>query len=103
MTFFSAFKRPRTAPGAGRRIGVRANLTFQDLRTTALTEMGNAGSTNVEIISFSGHKLTSPVLAGYVLPDREAARRGRAKRDGIENPGHRQEVAPSRTSRTETS
>jgi len=67
------------------RAGVRPGLTFHDLRTTALTEMGNRGSTNAEIISFSGHNITSPVLGGYVLPDREAARRGRAKRDNEEN------------------
>lgn len=61
---------------------VRPGLTFQDLRPTALTEMGNSGSTNAEIISFSGHAINSPSLKDYVFPDKAAARRGRAKRDG---------------------
>ena len=61
---------------------MRPGLTFQDLRPTALTEMGNSGSTNAEIISFSGHAINSPSLKDYVFPDKAAARRGRAKRDG---------------------
>jgi hypothetical protein len=44
--------------------------------------MGNSGSTNAEIISFSGHAINSPSLKDYVFPDKAAARRGRAKRDG---------------------
>jgi len=35
--------------------------------------MGNKGATMTEIVSFSGHKLNSPVLETYVKPGREAA------------------------------
>ena len=48
---------------------------FHDLRTTALTNMGNKGATMAEIVSFSGHKLNSPILETYVKPGREAAKR----------------------------
>jgi integrase len=48
-------------------------LTFHDPRTTALTNLGNKGSTMAEIVTFSGHKLNSPVLHTYVKPGREAA------------------------------
>jgi len=37
--------------------------------------MGNKGATMAEIVSFSGHKLNSPILETYVKPGREAARR----------------------------
>ena len=55
------------------RAGLERSLTFHDLRTTALTNMGNKGATMAEIVSFSGHKLNSPVLETYVKPGREAA------------------------------
>ena len=58
-----------------RRAELERSLTFHDLRTTALTNMGNKGATMAEIVSFSGHKLNSPVLETYVKPGREAARR----------------------------
>ncbi len=61
--------------------GIERNLTFQDLRTTALTIMGDSGATTAEIVAFSGHKFNSPVLETYVKPGREAAIRGRSKRD----------------------
>ena len=61
--------------------GLERNLTFQDLRTTALTNMGNKGATMAEIVSFSGHKMNSPVLETYVKPGREAAKRARKKMD----------------------
>jgi integrase len=60
---------------ACRRAGLERSLTFHDLRTTALTNMGNKGATMAEIVSFSGHKLNSPVLETYVKPGREAAKR----------------------------
>ena len=60
---------------ACRRAGLERSLTFHDLRTTALTNMGNKGATTAEIVSFSGHKLNSPVLETYVKPGREAAKR----------------------------
>ena len=46
---------------------------FCDLRTTALTNLGNKGATIAEIVTFSGHKINSPVLHDYVKPGREAA------------------------------
>ncbi|MDP6253647.1 MAG: tyrosine-type recombinase/integrase [Alphaproteobacteria bacterium] len=58
-----------------RRAGLERSLTFHDLRTTALTNMGNKGATMAEIVSFSGHKLNSPILETYVKPGREAAKR----------------------------
>jgi hypothetical protein len=61
--------------------GIERNLTFQDLRTTALTIMGDSSATTAEIVAFSGHKFNSPVLETYVKPGREAAIRGRLKRD----------------------
>ncbi|MDP7547589.1 MAG: tyrosine-type recombinase/integrase, partial [Alphaproteobacteria bacterium] len=64
-----------------RRAGLERSLTFHDLRTTALTNMGNKGATMAEIVSFSGHKLNSPVLETYVKPGREAAKRARTKLD----------------------
>ncbi len=62
------------------RAGVRSELTFQDLRRTALTEMGNRSATNAEIVSFSGHDVTSRVLGAYVKPDRQAALNAKRKR-----------------------
>jgi integrase len=64
------------------RAGITRNVTFQDLRTTALTALGNQGGTNAEIVSFSGHKVSSPTIDTYVKPDREAALRARKKMDG---------------------
>jgi len=42
-------------------------LTFMDLRRSGLTELGNAGATDDEIRSVSGH-LTREIVARYVLP-----------------------------------
>jgi integrase len=64
------------------RAGITRNITFQDMRTTALTALGNNGATNAEIVSFSGHKVSSPTIDVYVKPDREAALRARKKLDG---------------------
>jgi integrase len=61
------------------RAGVTRDITFQDLRTSMLTELGNAGATEAEIVSFSGHKMGSRVLDDYVKPDHRAAKRARAK------------------------
>ena len=58
-----------------RRAELERSLTFHDLRTTALINMGNKGATMAEIVSFSGHKLNSPVLETYVKPGQEAAKR----------------------------
>ena len=35
--------------------GIERPLTFHDLRTTALTNLGNKGETMAEIVTFSGH------------------------------------------------
>lgn len=72
-TFGRVFRKFRRAAGVH-------GLTFHDLRRTALTEMGNRGATNAEVVAFSGHDINSPVLKTYVKPGREAARRGREKR-----------------------
>ena len=42
--------------------------------------MGNSGATNAEIVSFSGHSITSPVVDTYVRPDKETARNAANKR-----------------------
>lgn len=64
-----------------RRAGVRPGLTFQDFRRTGMTEMGNSGSTEAEIVAISGHEPGSRVIKTYVVPGREAALRGAAKRN----------------------
>ena len=65
---------------ARKSAGIERNLTFQDLRTTALTIIGDSGATTAKIVAFSGHKFNSPVFETYVKPGREAAIRGRLKR-----------------------
>lgn len=62
------------------RTGVPANLKFQDLRRTVLSELGNSGATTAEIVSFSGHKMNSKVLDVYVKPDKRAAKAAGEKR-----------------------
>ncbi len=76
LVFARLFRRFR------KRAGIDRDLTFHDLRRTALTELGAAGATNAEIVAFSGHKLNSRVLDDYVKPGREAAKRARKKREG---------------------
>lgn len=65
------------------RAGITRNLTFHDLRRTALSNLGNAGATEAEIVSFSGHAVGSRILETYVKPDRRAAQNAGRKRDGI--------------------
>ena len=65
------------------RAGVEGK-TFQDIRRTALTELGNHGATNAEIVKFSGHDINSRVLKTYIKPDRTAAENAAAKRWGKE-------------------
>ena len=62
-----------------KRAGVDGR-TFHDLRRSAMTAMGNSGATNAEIVSFSGHSITSPVVGTYVRPDKETARNAANKR-----------------------
>ncbi len=69
------------------RAGIRQDLTFQDLRRTAMTEMGDHGATNAEIVAFSGHKENSRVLDTYIKPGRAAARNAARKRWGMGNGG----------------
>ena len=54
-------------------------MTFQDLRTTALTELGSKSATNAEIVSFSGHAVNSPILQEYVIQTKETALNARRK------------------------
>ncbi|MBF0358992.1 MAG: tyrosine-type recombinase/integrase [Magnetococcales bacterium] len=63
------------------RAGIQRQLTFHDLRRTAMSDLGNSGATNAEIVAFSGHSVSSPVLDVYVKPDHQAARRAAKKRD----------------------
>ena len=57
-------------------------VTFQDLRTTALTELGSKSATNAEISSLSGHAVNSPILKEYVMQTKETALNARRKMDG---------------------
>ena len=54
-------------------------MTFQDLRTTALTELGSKSATNAEIVSFSGHAVNSPIIQEYVMQTKETALNARRK------------------------
>ena len=54
-------------------------MTFQDLRTTALTELASKSATNAEIVSFSGHAVNSPILQEYVMQTKETALNARRK------------------------
>ena len=72
-TFGKAFRKVR------KWAGIERQLTFHDLCTTALTNLGNKGATMAETITFSGHKLNSPVFHTYVKPGREAAKRALIK------------------------
>jgi integrase len=62
-----------------KRAGVEG-LTFQDLRRSALSELGDEGATNAEIVSWSGHSVNSRVLDTYVKPDKQAAKNAHKKR-----------------------
>lgn len=70
---------------AFRRFRERAGIegkTFQDIRRTALTELGNRGATEAEITKISGHKIGSRIIDVYVKPDRSAAIAAANKRWG---------------------
>ncbi|MBF0445279.1 MAG: tyrosine-type recombinase/integrase [Magnetococcales bacterium] len=62
------------------RVGIERQITFQDLRRTALTEFGNKGATTAEIVSMSGHSMNSRVLDVYVKPDKIAGKNAAKKR-----------------------
>ena len=62
--------------------GVSPGVTFQDLRITALTELGSKSATNAEIVSFSGHTVNSPILQEYVMQTKETALNASRKMDG---------------------
>jgi integrase len=55
------------------RAGITRQVTFHDIRRTMLTELGAKGATNVEIASYSGHSVNSPILKVYVQPTRDPA------------------------------
>ena len=44
--------------------------------------MGDAGATNSEIVSFSGHSVNSKVIDVYVQPSKKAAKHAHLKRWG---------------------
>lgn len=62
-----------------KRAGVEGKH-FHDIRRTALTELGNRGATEAEIVSMSGHTMGSRVIKTYVRPDKTAAENATAKR-----------------------
>ncbi|MGF7213618.1 integrase [Skermanella aerolata] len=64
------------------RAGITRQVTFHDIRRTMLTELGARGATNVEIASYSGHSVNSPILKVYVQPTRESAVSAFRKRGG---------------------
>jgi len=68
-----------------KRAGIRDELRFNDLRRTAMTEMGDAGATNAEMVSYSGHSINSRVLDTYIKPGKGAAINAANKRWGVEN------------------
>lgn len=53
-------------------------LTAQE--AADVTELGNRGASEVEIIAFTGHEPGSSVIRNYVKPERAAALRGARKR-----------------------
>ena len=67
-----------------KRAGVDGR-TFHDLRRSAMSEMGAKGATNTEIVSQSGHNITSPVVGTYVRSDRQTALNLAVKRWGKAN------------------
>lgn len=72
--FARAFKKTRI------RAGITRDIWFADLRRTALTELGNSGATDTEIVSISGHSHGSPILKRYVIADKAAALAAAEKR-----------------------
>ena len=71
--FARLFRRIATSAGLPR------DLTFRDLRRTALTEAGRGGATLHELQSLGGHS-TLTTLPRYVVPSSEAAERAGQKR-----------------------
>lgn len=63
------------------KAGVSSELQFRDIRRTMLTNLGESGATEAEISAFSGHAPGSRILATYVKPGRDAAKRAARKRD----------------------
>jgi len=61
------------------RAGIKGS-TFHDLRRTALTELGNTGATNAQIVKFSGHDIASKALKDYIQPDKEITREAAKRR-----------------------
>ncbi len=59
--------------------GISTQLQFRDLRRTALTELGNAGATDDQLRSLSGH-MDRKTVSIYVVPSGEMAAAGQAKR-----------------------
>ena len=64
-------KKLRSYHKTHKRVGVSPDVTFQDQRMTALTDLGFKSATNTEIVSFSGHAVNSPILQEYVPQTKE--------------------------------
>lgn len=62
--------------------GVSSELQLRDLRRTALTELGDAGATEDEIMAVSGHK-SRQVLSVYVKKTEQQAINAMAKRGDL--------------------
>jgi hypothetical protein len=66
------------------KAGLPADLQYRDLRRTALSEIGDAGGTDDEIRSVSGHRSRN-VVSTYVVPTTTMARNAQAKRERARN------------------
>ncbi|MCZ6606596.1 MAG: tyrosine-type recombinase/integrase, partial [Alphaproteobacteria bacterium] len=62
--------------------GLSPKLKFMHLRHSGATELGDAGATEPEIMSITGHK-THEAVARYIKPTRRQARHGIAKRQAL--------------------
>jgi len=61
------------------KLGIPSNIQLRDLRRTTLTELGNAGATEDEIIAVSGHK-SRQVVSVYVQKTKQQAFNAMEKR-----------------------
>jgi hypothetical protein len=62
------------------RAGVDRGKWFSDLRRTALSELGNSGSTETELNAIGGHAQGSQMSRVYVIPDKAASLAATQKR-----------------------
>lgn len=64
---------------ARKAAGIPSDMQFRDFRRTAATELGQAGATDDEIRSVTGHR-SREMVSVYVLPTGEMASNAQAKR-----------------------